>query len=94
MKDIEQILMNIRQKILEIADNQRNLLSENEELISQVLKLKEENEQLLTRITELENKDLNLHIGFSLDNSEKERLTNNIDKLLKEIDKSMELLKS
>jgi len=94
MKDIELKILDIRNKLKELIDKHHSLVVENEELIEQLLKTKEENEQLLIRINELENNRLTLHLGSSLDNSEKERITNNIDKLLNEIDKSLELLKS
>jgi len=94
MKEIEQKILLIKTKVNELIDLNKSLSAENEELISQLLNVKEENEQLLIRINELENKSLHLQLGSSLEKPEKERITNNIDKLLNEIDRSLELLKS
>lgn len=94
MNEIDELIKEIAGKAEILSLQLSSLRAENEQLIDEILKIKEENEQLKQKVAELENNQLNLRLGLSLDNSEKERIKNNIDKLLNEIEKSLELLKT
>lgn len=93
MNEVDKVFDRLKQKIETLHQQLSELQQENEELISQVLKLSSEQEGNEKRIKELENKALNLQMSSGLSADAKEKLNKRINGLIKEIDKGLELLK-
>ncbi|MFC2113831.1 hypothetical protein ACFLRI_00625, partial [Bacteroidota bacterium] len=63
MKELEPIIIRLKQKAENLKAQVTQLSVENEQLINEILVLKEENERSEKRIKELENNTLNLQFS-------------------------------
>ncbi len=84
----------LKQKIKELKNRNIEIGGENEQLIAEVLNLRTQLEDCENRRKEIENKYLNLQVNEKIPEGDKKKLITNIDNLIDEIDKGLELLSS
>ena len=84
----------LKQKIKELKSRNVEISAENEQLIAEVLNIRTQLEVCESRMKEIENKYLNLQVNEKIPEGDKKKLITNIDNLIDEIDKGLELLSS
>jgi uncharacterized coiled-coil DUF342 family protein len=91
---IQDRLENIRTKAEKLIEENARLRSEYQQLLDEMSQLRNQADDTQKSIKELENKNVNLQLSKTIDNTEKNKLKAVIEELIVEIDKGLELLKS